>query len=335
MPKAYPPLNLPPIVFYLPKEADLHEELPTHSETFWQGFNRGIYCWTLKTYLYLKERDFPCQLSAAFPSEGIVLAHRDCLPDTLPSPSPNLLLICLKAERDPHPAARIHIVQNPQECRTLSSIWNPHFIPLWHQQGLLPRDPERGDRFENIAFFGNPRNLSAEFHQQAWIEDLKNLGLNWFVKSSDCWHDYRDIDATFSVRSLKNKKFSSKPATKLYNSWLAGVPAILGRESAFRAERKSELDYVEIKSYSEAIAALTHLRENPELRRAMIERGKLRSQEFLPENIVHRWESFLLETAVPAYQHWQTLSSFQRKKLYRESFVRLKAMRLRARFTEE
>jgi hypothetical protein len=40
----------------------------------------------------------------------------------------------------------------------------------------------------------------------------------------------------------------AQTAIKLYNCWHAGVPAVLGAESAFRANRRSDLDYLEVQS---------------------------------------------------------------------------------------
>ena len=43
-----------------------------------------------------------------------------------------------------------------------------------------------------------------------------------------------------------SRRWYLKPPSKLFNSWLAGVPAVLGHESAYRAERRSDLDYIEV-----------------------------------------------------------------------------------------
>ena len=92
--------------------------------------------------------------------------------------------------------------------------------------------------------------------------------------------------------------FTAKPATKLYNAWFAGVPAILPNEYAYRQLRKSELDYIEIKQPEDAANAILKLKNNPDLYRAMVENGLKRSNEFAREKIVAQWVD-LLQRKIP------------------------------------
>jgi hypothetical protein len=110
--------------------------------------------------------------------------------------------------------------------------------------------------------------------------------------------------------------FAWKPATKLYNAWHAGVPAVLGRESAYRAEWKSELDYWEVDTVEEALDALKKLRDDVALRRAMVENGKQRSQETEPQVLAQQWMQFLTEVAVPAYHTWCSHRGLHQKKFF-------------------
>ncbi|HEY9747234.1 MAG TPA: hypothetical protein V6C63_00930, partial [Allocoleopsis sp.] len=64
--------QLPPVYFYLPK-ADWTDDMPETADTYWVGFRRGVYCWTLQTYLRLQASGFPCQLVDTLPDEGIIL----------------------------------------------------------------------------------------------------------------------------------------------------------------------------------------------------------------------------------------------------------------------
>ena len=305
--------NLPPIYFYLP-DADWRDDFPTIPDVYWEEFGRGIYCWTLQTYLYLKADGFPCELVKRIPDEGIVIAHRDSFSYEL-RPTKKVLMVCIKPDRNHHPYAQLHVVQNPQDAKNLK---NSYFIPLWRQPGLIPRDSTRGDCFKNIAYFGITYNLASELKASSWSKELEDLGLNWQIVPKNHWHDYSNIDAIVAVRNFQRPDNTQKPATKLYNSWHAGVPAILGRESAFQSQRKSELDYFEVGSVGEAISVLKRLKDNPELCKQVRENAKNRLQETDSQNIVKQWRSFLTDVAKLEYQHWCSASKLL-KTLYFQS----------------
>lgn len=324
--------RLPLIYFYLPQQ-DWAEDLPPDADRYWLGFRRGIYCWTLQTYLRLHADGFPCQLVGTLPDEGIVIAHWDSLPSDW-QPTAKLLLVCLQADRARHPYAQIHIVQNAKGLvkdlmllgdRLLLPGLN-YYMPLWPQPGLIPRDYTREDRFENIAFFGLADNLLPELQAASWQERVKALGLNWVVMDNfERWNNYSEVDAILAVRSFTQKDFTWKPATKLYNAWHAGVPAILGCESAYQAERKSQLDYVEVSSLDDIIAALERLRDDKELYRAIVENGKLRAKETNIVNLTQRWKNLIANEIVPAYEIWRS------SPLYRQSFLKKRWLAIETR----
>jgi len=311
--------NLPPIYFYIPQRY-FPQTIPASADENWQGFGIGIYAWTLQTYLRLKAEGFPCELVGELPTEGIVLVHRNSLRvhnDNF-KPTPKLLLICLKAELREYPYAQIHIVQNPRETEILK---DSYYIPHWSQPGLIPRNPARGDRFENIAFFGHEVNLAPSLLHPSWQNQLESLGLHWqpiinrnrwdnYQDIDNRWNDYSEVDAIVAVRSFDqqqlylSRNYISKPATKLYNAWLASVPAILGCESAYQAERQHLLDYLEVTSPTDILSALKRLLDEPALRQEIVKNGQIRAQKIHPSNITSRWCSFLNDIAVPAYYRW-------------------------------
>ncbi len=326
---------MPPIYFYFPQKISTGR-LPQNAASYWQWqcaehsispMQSGGCFWTLQTYLYLNDYGFPCQLVDTMPVEGIVVSHRDFLDDSF-QPSSKMMLVCLRADVDRHPYAQLHVVQNPYQAipKKFLELWESHAIPHWPQPSIIPRDLERGDLFENVTFLGNAVNLVPEFRDQLWYDQLENLGLKFQAKlSHDQWHDYSATDVVLAVRELsRNNDWRGKPASKLYSAWHAGVPTILGYESAFRAERKSELDYLEATSLEEVISALRQLRDNKELRHAMVENGWLRARETQPNAMVSKWQDFLTKIAVPAYENWCSLSAWQQQLFFnaRHSFIK-------------
>jgi len=336
-------MHLPAIYFYIP-QCYWPQTMPKSADDNWNGFGVGIYAWTVQTYLHLKADGMPCKLVSELPAEGIVLMHRNCLrAHNNFMPGPKLLLICLKAELKSYVYAQVHIVQNPLEALLVK---NSYYLPHWPQPGLIPRDPLRGDRFENIAFFGHSDNLAAELLHPSWQKQLNALGLKWlpvinsnswddYSTIDNSWNDYSQIDAIVAVRSFDRQtlaltgNYVAKPATKLHNAWLAGVPAVLGCESAYQAERSNEVDYLEVISFTELISTLKRLRDDPILRRAIVKNGRTRAEAIQPSQITAKWRNFLENTGVLMYENWCRKPRWLQQIILRRSYLISKKNRMR------
>ncbi|HXO19088.1 MAG TPA: glycosyltransferase, partial [Thermoanaerobaculia bacterium] len=184
------------------------------------------------------------------------------------------------------------------------------FIPFWPQPGLLPRHPGRGTAIARAAFKGFNANLHPDFRSPAWKDFLAARGIEWQVDSVEfagaatdiqgtSWADFRAVDLILAVRPQTGRRWTSKPASKLYNAWHAGVPALLGPEAAFRELRRSPLDYLEVASRAEAQSAVDRLLADPGLYRAMVDNGRARAVDFTAEAILPKWATLLYETIPP------------------------------------
>ena len=324
--------NPPDILFYIPEDQLQNRSIPRNIEAFWDhpdpSLKEGKFIWTLQTYLFLRAANFPCRLGSVMEDRGIIVSHRDFLPSRV-LPKKNQLLICIKADRDVHPFAQIHIVQNPQDTLdtpAFEHLWKRHCITHWPQGGLIPRAPARGDAFENVAYFGVRDELAEYLRNPEWENRLHQMGLQWHaVLENEKWRDYSFVDAIVAARNPASN-FNHKPPSKLHNAWRTGIPAVLGAESAYRSERRGPLDFIEIDSLETAIGALRQLQSDKNLRIAMAENGRRRAEDITPQRITDQWRSFFDHMAIPAYFDWQKLS-FVRKYLY---FVRrLNRYRLR------
>ena len=335
--------EFPPIYFYIPQN-DWPNLIPKKVDQLRPA--TVLETWILQTYLRLRESGFTCQLVEKMPEEGIVVAYRYSLPYES-KPAPKVLWVCVKGDQNPHPYAHINVVQNPRELEApplqIQSVSEDRYLlagkrfylPHWPQAGIIPRDPARGDTFENVVYFGISYNLAPELRVPEWQEQLEAMGLRWRLqKNRNIWNDFSEVDVILAARSFDGQSdYPWKPASKLYNAWNAEVPAILGRESAFQGERKSDLDYIEVNSYQETIAALQRLRDDKQLRRAMAENCRRRAREIVPENIAKRWRDFLIDICVPAYEGWRTADRWQRQQFFVGRYLALKwnAMERRAR----
>lgn len=153
---------------------------------------------------------------------------------------------------------------------------------------------------------GREYNLAADLRNDSFRRRLTALGMELVIKGSHReWHDYRDVDVVLALRDIAEHWIVTKPATKLYNSWHAGCPAVLGREPAFEALRQSELDYLPIASADDALAALARLRDDPQLYAAMVENGQHRAAEYTPDAVAARWCEFLWGPVAAHYATWR------------------------------
>jgi hypothetical protein len=154
----------------------------------------------------------------------------------------------VRGDHRPVTAADFEVVQNAAQADSRRRF----FVPHWSQPGLLPRDPARGARIERAAFKGFSANLHPGLASADWREALARRGIEWVAdvavyRRSETpaerldWNDFRAVDAVVALRPARTGGHLNKPATKLYNAWRAGVPAVLGREAGFRELRQSEL----------------------------------------------------------------------------------------------
>lgn len=332
----------PAVAFYVPSVGML-DNLPDSIEEYWPWIDEAVrtrpamlgngdgpctwagpYNWTIQTFLYLRRAGFPCELSASLPDAGIVISHGDFLPPLL-QPSARRFVVEIKPDRLLQCLfANVVIVQNRRDPirRGVRRLFiDSAFVNYWPQPGLIRRNRDRGDRFENVCFVGNREQFVSDV---AAVEaGLQALGLRWEMRERDRWHDYSEIDAIVAIRPLdeiagKPRHIAAyfspdrKPASKLYNAWLAGVPAVLSPEVAFRDLQRSHLDYLEARSVPDLISQVARLQRDPKLRQAMIANGERRAREFSAFQTTQAWQSMIADRFVPAFAAW-TRSSARRR----------------------
>jgi hypothetical protein len=267
--------------------------------------------WILQTFHHLRARGREIELTSAMPDSGIIVLCSGTLPVGY-VPSPRQFFISVNADEAPDQFTQMCITQNSAQTRFIPDSYD---VPHWPQPGLIARAPTRGDIFASAAYFGDDANLEPQLGAGQWATFLAQRGIAWQVRNafSGSNTDFSDIDCAVAVRSFRSGGFIRKPASKLFNAWIAGVPAILGRELALQEQRRSALDYIEVASFEEACAAIDRLAGSPDLRRAMAENGRRRSLEVSIERIADRWEHLLYDVAPEAARRWQAQSNAGRR----------------------
>lgn len=255
--------------------------------------------WILGTYARLRRRGLPVSLTDAFQPGELCIAHRD---DVARHRRPwDCFVVSVRADRDRTFHCHMEIVQSPANLEARGC----HYLPHWPMPGLLPRDPARGNRLERIGYFGLERNLAARFRSPELLGALADLGVALSIRSDpEGWHDYSDVDLILAVRDGTPEFLGSKPATKLFNAWIAGCPAIVGREPAYDHHGAAGTDYLRIDTAKDLLRLLQRLRDAPETYRALRERCALRAAEVNEAATLERWIGWLTEVAGPAHAHW-------------------------------
>ncbi|NCQ86607.1 MAG: glycosyltransferase family 1 protein [Microcystis aeruginosa W13-18] len=260
----------------------------------------GEASWIVQTFLWMKQAELNVFLVEEPVANAICVAHCDLIRERFFAP--NSFVVGIRADRPPLKMCEIEVVQNPKNLRHPNSVYINH----WPQFQLLPRDSTRENRLERISFFGKSKYLDTVFQSAAFINDLKDMGVELNVCShSDKWNNYRETDLVLAVRKSHPLFLDTKPASKLINAWRAGCVALLGQESAFRALGQPGQDYFEVNTPQEVIQIVDHLRQNPEVFETMRQRGKDRSQEFTFEKIQKEWIDLLTGPVTQSFLRWQ------------------------------
>lgn len=320
-------MNRAAIQFYLPYQREGIKRLPDRIEDYWawivahRSAGEGRYSWTLHTFLQLQRAGVACVLVTEFPASGIVIAHRDFLPVFL-RPRADVFLVCIKPDRKEHTWAQHYLVQNRNDP-AVALVGGDRVTEMlhWPQPSLRPRDGDRGTRCENVAYFGRTLNLAPELSDAKWAQELAQLGFRWLTPSLEHWNDYREVDITVSVRSFGPAPNdvsaildpNSKPPTKLTNSWLAGVPAVVGAEPSFQNIRRHTLDFIEVTSTDALKQALITLRDNPTLYDEMRTHGWRRADEFSVNAVQVHWREVIAKRIVPSHEMWIRQSRWSRQ----------------------
>lgn len=293
----------PPIVFVVRDLAADWPDIATLDEPGLdrehERFRRGIENWVVQTYVRLRaplERlGHAVRIADRFERGAICVAHRDDL-NRYSDPLQDCYVVGARADRPRVHVADLEVVQSPLQVESSRA----RLIPHWPQPGLLPRDGARGARVERAVYYGRVNSVPSWYAEPAFRTALAGLGVSFEVRDRG-WNDYRDVDILLAHRDETPAMLANKPASKLVNAWLAGVPAVVAPEPSFEALRRSDLDFIATTDAAGTLAAIRELARSPERHRAMVDNGRARAVDFSVEAIRARWLRLLVDEAVPEF----------------------------------
>lgn len=265
--------------------------------------------WMLRTCYHLRLAGVPATIAAAPRRDAVnFVSVRDFGRRQRPLEA-FLLVPCGDAHLSQ--MADFRIFQNGlrRPRRNEATVWH------WPQPGIIPRDPGRGTTLRTLGYKGRLLNLDPRFRSPSFMDELAAMGIDFVLDAFDGllgahdWNDYSNCDAVLAVRDLTAYDAAKKPASKLVNAWFADVPAILGPEPAYRELRRGPLDYIEVQTAAEALAALRRLQAEPALFRDMVENGRARRADFTEERLTAQWLDTLAGPVTTAFRAWQHRSA--------------------------
>ena len=145
------------------------------------------------------------------------------------------------------------------------------------------------------------------------IQLRQEAGLELQVLGADHWHDYRTTDCVLAVRSFDSRPHLRKPSTKLYNSWLAGVPFVGGMDSAYQADGEAGTNYLATGSLGELDRELRRLAADKELRQRLADAGRQQSESFTRTAIRQRWAELITSRLPAAAEEWRRRSAASKR----------------------
>jgi len=203
----------------------------------------------------------------------------------------------VRVDRPPILSTPWQVVQNP-----LQEAAGAIHIPHWPQPGILARDTTRSG-IRRMGYFGRVSSLPEFLTDPAFLAELERRGVSFHCDDRN-WIDYSQTDVCVALRYESAIGLATKPASKLVNAWIAGVPALLGPEPAYRAARVSALDYLEVASGRDVLAALDRLIADPGLYEAMVANGRARAPAFDRDAVRAHWVRFLGGPYLEGYVRW-------------------------------
>jgi len=266
-------------------------------------FKNGKEVHILKTYKILQCTSLNLSLSECLDKKAINIMHRD---DYDAEMTKEHFIVCSRADKEPAFSAQIEILQNGLHANGK----NRFFIPHWPQDGIIPRDPER-DKIEKLTFFGKKCHVFPELKSERFKEFCRKYGLVFEINEQD-WHDYSSTDVVIAVRDGFPFYLDSKPAHKLLNSWIAGVPAILNPEYGYIEAIAGENEVIFVNSIHDVMVRIKGLIDSPDLYNKIVNNGNRRAKEFSFDRIASEWELLLKKIETSHYPKWQAMSKLRK-----------------------
>lgn len=274
----------------------------------WQQFLTGERCWSLKSFLVLRDLGAPVSLSQTYCPDAINFAHPVFINRT--PPETECFLVSLQADYSPCRIASLRIVQNRSQLVNSRDIWIPH----WPNDGIVPRSKDRAE-VETVGYTGMPFFLADGVEE--WSRRLGRLGFRFRVLPANRCNDFSEIDVCVGVRSFNKKPWRRRPAWKLINAWHAKVPFLGGWDSAYSQIGSPGVDYIRVFSWADVVTAMSDLRRKKGFFQSFLRRADQRRFEFSTPAIAQYWVNAIQEKIEPEFLVWRRQGKHKHQRIKR------------------
>lgn len=185
------------------------------------------------------------------------------------------------------------------------------YVPYWPVPGIIPRDAARNG-IKRVAYAGRIGSNNLDLALRGKDGPLGPLDLA--IIPPDQWHDLSQVDLLIAIRDFSGATHDNKPPSKLFNSWIAGIPLIGGTDSAFSSVGRPGKDFIRVESEAEFSTVLERLRDDPGYYDAIVEGGKERRPEVTTEAIATEWLKVLDGPVQADFERWKELPPSRRSK---------------------
>jgi len=256
----------------------------------------GDLLWTVQTWCRLRDAGYGGIELAGRPAPGRINLAKSKVWSRLGRPH-NCFAVSIQADYPPVMWAQFDIQQNHDLTGHDSA-----YQTLWPQAAIVPRDSARSE-VRRVGFLGKAQGNLA-LGEAEWRGRLAEAGFEFVARPPEQWHDFSDIDIALGIRDFSHRRHSHKPANKLLNAWIAGVPFVGGRDSAFEQVGTAGETYMCATSVDEVMQALRRLRDDKAFYDAFVEAGRREATRFSTEAIVGEWVRNLEGPVARRYRQW-------------------------------
>ncbi len=255
--------------------------------------------WIVSTYLRMRNAGLDVRIADTLEPGYINVCTSEAL---LRSPrSHEAFIVVAQGDRAMTWWADFLLVQSP----AMATGRNTCLIDHWPQPNLVPRDPGRGATIERVGYVGYLEQLGEVFKKGGGGK-MEDLGVEFVLRETPAtWHDYSDLDLCLAIRDVSSCWIRTKPATKLTNAWLAGCPALLGPEPAYRYWGEPGVDYFEVATISDVARVLSTLRADADIYRRAVEIGRQKASLHNENSVLHQWAAVLGTTIQERFEEWR------------------------------
>ena len=211
---------------------------------------------------------------------------------------------CVRSDLPCHAWAHYHLVQNESQIGA-----NTSYLPHWVQSNLIPRNAARKG-ITQVAYVG-PVDGAGALTEEEWQSLFKphNIGFKIF---SGPWNDLSAVDVLIGIRSFDGSRHPTKPPSRLFSAWHAGVAFIGGPDSAYQQVGSPGEDYLMARTPQQVIEAVLRLKRKKELFEMLIANGVQKTRQYNNNAIAHLWEAILGGPVAQRYFHWKARPQFEK-----------------------